>query len=437
MTVSSSVNKVIGTGNGVTTVWPFSFKCFDATHLQVIYTSAAGVDTTLAASAYVVALTADQNNSPGGTVTYTPAIAAGTALTILRVVPYTQAADIENQGAFYPSVLERAYDLLAMQVQQVVEIVARCLKLSPSQSAIDDLEATNANRASTYLGFDANGELALYTGVGSGTAVSVAMAPVVSAASLAAARTAMAVVGLGANTFTGAQSLPGNAASALQAVPLQQIFGVVRYQTFTANGTYTPHANMVYCEIECVGGGGGGGGTATAAAATGAGGGGGGSGGYSRKLASRATIGASQAVTIGAAGAAGAAGNNNGGAGGDTSVGALCIGKGASGGFGNTGSAAVSGGAGGIAGTGDVAAVGGYGGTAVSMANVAGLSGAGAASALGGGARAMTTAVALAGEAAPGKGGGGSGGASFNAGGTAAGGAGGAGFVAIKEFCSA
>lgn len=192
MTVSSSVNKVIGAGNGVTTVWPFSFKVFDATHLTVIYTDAVGADTTLASSAYVVALNADQNNNPGGTVTYTPAIATGTELTILRVVPYTQAADIENQGAFYPSVLERAYDLLAMQVQQVVEIVARCLKLSPSQSAIADLNATDANRASTILGFDTSGVLALFTGLAS-TAVSVAMQPVIAAATLALARTAMGV----------------------------------------------------------------------------------------------------------------------------------------------------------------------------------------------------------------------------------------------------
>jgi len=52
--------------------------------------------------------------------------------------------------------------------------------------------------------------------------VSLAMQPVVSAASLALARTAMAAPGLGANTFTGAQTLPGNAANALEAIPKQQ-----------------------------------------------------------------------------------------------------------------------------------------------------------------------------------------------------------------------
>ena len=67
----------------------------------------------------------------------------------------------------------------------------------------------------------------------------------------------------------------------------------VQKQIFTSSGTYTPSPGMVYCIIEAVGSGGGGGG------AQGAGsqvytGGGGGPGGYSRLVASAATIGASQ-----------------------------------------------------------------------------------------------------------------------------------------------
>lgn len=212
MTVSSSVNKVIGSGNGVTTSWPFSFPVLDATHLQVIYTTAAGDESTLSSAVYTVSLNADQDASPGGTVTYSPAIATGTLLTILRQVPYTQATDIKNQGGFFPDVLERAFDLIVMQVQQVKEQLARALKLSPSQAAIGELEATDANRANTFLGFDASGLLTLFTGLAS-TAVSPAMQPVIAAASLAAARTAMGVAGLADNNaFTGANTAPTPAA---------------------------------------------------------------------------------------------------------------------------------------------------------------------------------------------------------------------------------
>src|SRR5690349_20499961 len=107
MTVSSSTNKIIGSGNGVTTAWPFSFKVLDPEHLVVTYADAAGDETTLDASDYLVILNADQDASPGGTVTYSPAIASGTRLTILRSVPYTQAIDLKNQGGFFPEVLER------------------------------------------------------------------------------------------------------------------------------------------------------------------------------------------------------------------------------------------------------------------------------------------------------------------------------------------
>lgn len=193
MTVSSSTSKIIGSGNGVTTSWPFSFKVFDPEHLVVTYTDASGDEATLDPGQYIVSLNADQDASPGGTVTYSPAIASGTKLSILREVPYTQATDLKNQGGFFPEVLERAIDQVVMQVQQVREQLLRAFKLSPSQSAIGELEATDANRANTYVGFDASGALALYTGVASGTAVSVAMAPVVSAASLSAARDAMGV----------------------------------------------------------------------------------------------------------------------------------------------------------------------------------------------------------------------------------------------------
>ena len=195
MTVSSSTNKIIGTGNGVTTSWPFSFKVLDPDHLVVTYTDAAGDETTLDPGTYTVALNADQDASPGGSVTHGPAIASGTKLTILRSVPYTQAIDLKNQGGFFPEVLERGFDLMVMQVQQLREQLARALKLSPSQSAIGELEAPDAARAGSYLGFDLAGNLSLYAGQAA-QSVSSAMQPVVSAASLALARAAMGLGGL-------------------------------------------------------------------------------------------------------------------------------------------------------------------------------------------------------------------------------------------------
>jgi hypothetical protein len=213
-------------------------------------------------------------------------------------------------------------------------------------------------------------------------------------------------------------------------------FNTINIQTFTANGTYTPTSGMKYCIIEALGGGGGGGGSADTVAGVHAAGGGGGAGSYARKFASAATIGVSQAVTIGAAGAAGSAGNNAGGNGGDTSVGAICIGKGGIGGAGNPNNVAAAGGAGGIAGTGDFTPVGnagsaGFEGTIAATVAIAGM---GASSVFGGSKGAVMAITNTTGANAANYGAGGNGAIVWNAGGAAAGGTGSAGVVIVTEY---
>lgn len=211
-------------------------------------------------------------------------------------------------------------------------------------------------------------------------------------------------------------------------------------QVITSTGTYTPTAGMVFCIIELVGSGAGGGGTAgTVGAVFSAGGGGGGS--YARLVASAATIGAFQAVTIGNPGAGGVAGNNNGQAGNDVSVGALCIGKGGSPGSGSAAGVFGIGGAGGVAGTGDLTIPGGAGGTnlAATIATVFSLGGAGGISYFGVGGIMATNpnGASVAGTAGSNYGSGGGGALSHNIATSAAGGAGAKGIVFITEFCVA
>lgn len=209
----------------------------------------------------------------------------------------------------------------------------------------------------------------------------------------------------------------------------------IRKQVFTASGTYTRDANLLYAIIECLGPGGGGGGVANSAAGSGSVAGGGGSGGYSRLLATVATIGASQTVTIGTVGAGGANTNGNGGNGTATSVGTLCIANGGTGGLGGAGSA---GGAGGTAGTGDLTITGNAGGTGGNQSVVTfGVFVPGRApSYWGGGAQASTAANTAAGTAGGNYGGGGGPGVTWNGTGASVGGAGGPGIVHITEFCS-
>ena len=111
-------------------------------------------------------------------------------------------------------------------------------------------------------------------------------------------------------------------------------FNQVKNQVFTSTGTYTPTTGMKYCQIICIGGGGAGGGAPTTTASNTSCGSGGGAGEYAVGIFAAATIGVSQAVTIGAGGTgvSGANGNN----GGTTSVGSLITANGGTGGLAST-----------------------------------------------------------------------------------------------------
>jgi hypothetical protein len=205
-------------------------------------------------------------------------------------------------------------------------------------------------------------------------------------------------------------------------------------QVFAASGTYTPTTGMKYCIVECVGGGGGGGGCASTTSSQAAAAGGGGGGGYGRSVFTAATIGASQTVTIGAGGTAGATTPTNGGAGNNTTFGALITALGGGGGAASAASVLATrlGGApGGISG-GTVAATGDPGGHGFSIFSTTAsvMSGNGGSSMFGGGALGLVTATSgLNGS----RGGGGSGAASAN-GIARAGGTGGDGYCIITEY---
>ena len=152
MTISSEVRKVGPyDGNDVTTAFPFSFKVFSADDVVVVLTDPAGIETTLTGSGtdYSVALNADQDTAPGGTVNKVSALATDYLLTITSSVPNLQSLDLTNQGGFYPKVINAALDRLTILVQQVAEQVGRAVKvdissnLSPSQL----VAALNANTA--------------------------------------------------------------------------------------------------------------------------------------------------------------------------------------------------------------------------------------------------------------------------------------------------
>lgn len=158
MALTTTANRVGFSGNGVTTVWPFTFPIPDATYLSVIYTDATGVDSTISVSAYSVS---GIGTTTGGNVTYPlvgSPIAASTKLTLVRTVPYTQTTVLSNQGGYYPEVLEARLDLITMEAQQLADLAARSLVVPASDSITLSQLPTATTRAGKVLAFDSTGQ---------------------------------------------------------------------------------------------------------------------------------------------------------------------------------------------------------------------------------------------------------------------------------------
>lgn len=167
-------------GNDSTTVFPFTFKVFQAADLGVILTDISEIESTLVLDAdYSVSLNADQEASPGGSVTYPIAgspLATGEKLTLLNAVDFLQGTDLQNGGAWNPETVENAMDRLTMLAQRLDEENDRGLRVPVSDDVTELTIPTKDNRASKFLAFDVDGEP--MASEGSGTPTSTFMATV-------------------------------------------------------------------------------------------------------------------------------------------------------------------------------------------------------------------------------------------------------------------
>lgn len=148
MTIQNTTIRKAGPsqGNGVTTVFPFTFKVFTATDILVTYLDASGVESVLVLSTnYTVSLNADQNASPGGSVTLLVAPATATYITLTSQVTNTQNLNLTNSGGFYPQSINDALDRTVIEIQQLAEKVSRTVSIPTSSTASVTLPIPAAN----------------------------------------------------------------------------------------------------------------------------------------------------------------------------------------------------------------------------------------------------------------------------------------------------
>ncbi len=157
-------------GNGVTTSWPITTKIVDKTKAQVIHTNAAGIDddTLVLDSDFSLTLNPDQDQNPGGTLTY-PVIGSplpsGEKLNLIYQPPFTQQEDLTIGGGFNPQVVENALDKNTQLARRAFEKAGRSVTIPVSDGSSNTELPTKTLRADKFLMFDSNGDPAVASDV--------------------------------------------------------------------------------------------------------------------------------------------------------------------------------------------------------------------------------------------------------------------------------
>ena len=196
--------------NGATVAFPFTFKVFTAADVRVVLTDADGVETDLTMGTdYSVSLNANQDVSPGGTVTTIATYASGYLVTLTSQVAAAQSVTLTNAGGFYPNVINDALDRQTILVQQLEEQVGRALKVNISSNdgvsadaLVASLNAAVSNAADSATAADASALAASGSASAAAASASAADASATAAASSAAALVVGASVAANALTIT-------------------------------------------------------------------------------------------------------------------------------------------------------------------------------------------------------------------------------------------
>lgn len=152
-------------GTGAQVLFSFSFKVFTESDVLVVLESSAGVETEqVLTTNYSVSLNADQNQSPGGSVTMVTAPAIGENLTISSKVSETQPSVYRNLGSFNPRSVEDSFDRAAIIAQQQASKIKRAIQFPLSDGeSLENVLPTATVRALKAIVFDANGNVTVST----------------------------------------------------------------------------------------------------------------------------------------------------------------------------------------------------------------------------------------------------------------------------------
>ena len=138
MTVASTTNQIVYTGDDATSVFAYTFKIFADTDLVVTEKLIADPFTETVLTITTDYTVSGVGVSTGGNVTLVAgALAATKKLIIQRVLPLTQGFDLAENDNAPSSGYEDAYDKLTMMIQTLDETLQRAIRIDPTQTGID------------------------------------------------------------------------------------------------------------------------------------------------------------------------------------------------------------------------------------------------------------------------------------------------------------
>lgn len=190
-TVPSTTSRVDLVADGGTSAFPFTFKVYESTSVEVFL---GGVKQT---SGFTTALNVNQDTTPGGTVTFLVSPANQVVVRIQRTVPMTQQMVLGAGTAFPAKTVEKAHDRSAFWAQQLQRDQGDAIAAAASAQTSASAAAASASAASGAATASAASAAAAQSAI-AGSAAAAAASADSAARSEAVATTAAQAVAQGA-----------------------------------------------------------------------------------------------------------------------------------------------------------------------------------------------------------------------------------------------
>lgn len=152
------------TGNGVTTVFPYTYLILAQADIEVLVDDVVQTLTT----DYTVS---GVGNPSGGNVTFGSAPINGASVVLRRNMQYKRTTDYQENGDLTAATLDADNDSTVLLLQQLASEFVRALKLPKGTTTDQELTGTAADRANKYIAFDSSGNLTTASSVDPGALV--------------------------------------------------------------------------------------------------------------------------------------------------------------------------------------------------------------------------------------------------------------------------